>query len=139
MTQTHSLTPRLAFFGHISVVRGSIQTFFTVLPPWILIRKPLLMVAWVKMPDIGEGFWYLIGFNELSFCGPCLSYWLAERLFLKQSNIHNIWDKELLSYKWTNQVQDIFMPILNLYMCMCTCECVCMCECIWVWPKILNR
>ncbi len=51
----------------VSVVCGSIWTFFTVLPK-NLIRKPFLMVAGVKMPGIGVGGGS--DFRELSFCGP---------------------------------------------------------------------
>ena len=43
----------VSFFDHISVVRGSILTFFTVLPTRIVLEKSFLMVAGVKMPGIG--------------------------------------------------------------------------------------
>ena len=34
-------------------------------------KKPIMMVAEVKMPGIGGGFWILSVFKDLSFCGPC--------------------------------------------------------------------
>ncbi len=44
-------------------------------------KKPFLMVAGVKMPDIGWTFWISNDFRELSFrgpCGSCLLIYLCE-------------------------------------------------------------
>ncbi len=74
MSQTYSLTPsltrRLAFFGHISVICKSIWTFFTFLSP---------RIWWVS-----HFWWYhahsrlfrrVLNFNFwINFCGHCGSY-----------------------------------------------------------------
>ena len=57
-SQTHPQT--LSFFGHISVVLGSILAFNTDFTTENLIRKPFLIVAGYIMPGIGVGFFNLV-------------------------------------------------------------------------------
>ncbi len=69
MSLTHNVT--FSFFDHISIVPGSICTFFTGLPPKIW--EGSRMVAGVKMLGIGGAFGILSYFIDLSFYGPCFN------------------------------------------------------------------
>ena len=49
------------------------------------------MVAGVKMPVFGGGFWILSDFGELSFfgpCGPCLEIRIFRILHMDKLTIH---------------------------------------------------
>ena len=87
---THSLTDNVTnkSIGHTSVVCGSILTFFTILPPRNLTRKPFMMIRRVK---------------KLSCCGPVdlvfsLNFFRLIFLLNKCFNLHGFNNKFILMF-----------------------------------------